>query len=116
MFVIISGQVRVGNTGMGWEKRQSGAAYYTRSHRVNGRVTREYVGGGLIGELAAEMDANARRDREAKMAAWRAEKAEIESREKRLSEFSDHVETLARSALLSAGFHRHHRGEWRKKR
>ena len=101
---------------MGWEKRQSGAAYYTRSHRVNGRVTREYVGGGLIGELAAEMDANARRDREAKMEAWRAEKVEIESREKGIADFSDHVEILARSALVAAGFHRHHRGEWRKKR
>ena len=50
------------------------------------------------------------------MAAWRVEKVEIESREKVIADFSDHVETLARSALVAAGFHRHHRGEWRKKR
>ena len=101
---------------MGWEKRQSGAAYYTRSHRVNGRVTREYVGGGLIGELAAEMDTEERSERAAQMEAWRCEKAEIESHEKEIEEFSSNVEILARSALVAAGFHRHHRGEWRKKR
>lgn len=83
---------------------------------MHGRVMREYVGGGLIGELAAEMDAEERSEREVQMEAWRAEKAEIESREKDITGFSNQVETMARSALLSAGFHRHHRGEWRKKR
>jgi len=45
---------------MGWEKGR----YYTRSRKVNGRVVREYVGGGEVGALAAEFDAIERKRRE----------------------------------------------------
>ena len=47
-----------------WERRERGGLYYTRSRKVDGRVVREYVGGGILGELAAQMDAERRRRRQ----------------------------------------------------
>ncbi len=101
---------------MAWETRQRGGRYYTRSKKVHGRVIREYVGTGLVGELAAAADERERAERQAQQAAWRAECERIESAIAPLEEFCDVVETLARASLLLAGYHRHHRGEWRRKR
>ena len=101
---------------MAWETRQRGGRYYTRSKKVNGRVVREYVGRGLAGELAAAADERERAQGEAKQAAWRAECERIESAIAPLEEFCDAVEILARASLLLAGYHRHHRGEWRRRR
>jgi hypothetical protein len=97
---------------MGWDKGR----YYTRSVKINGRVIRQYIGGGLLGALAARMDAADRRKRRRALADQRRPKAD-------LGELDDELRTLARLtdlaahvALLAAGYHQHHRGEWRKRR
>ena len=99
-----------------WERRERGGLYYTRSRKVNGRVVREYVGGGVLGELAARMDAEGRQRREEQAAAWREERERLEELACLVDEFCEDVETMARAALLAAGFRRHNRGEWRKPR
>ncbi len=101
---------------MAWETRQRGGRYYTRSKKVHGRVIREYVGTGLVGQLAAAADERERAQRQAQQAAWQADQERIESAIAPLEEFCDVVETLARASLLLAGYHRHHRGEWRRRR
>jgi hypothetical protein len=99
-----------------WERRERGGLYYTRSRKENGRVIREYVGGGVLGELAARMDAEDRRRRQEEAAAWREEQERLEEFAGLVDELCEDIETIVRCALLAAGFRRHKRGEWRRKR
>jgi len=97
---------------MAWVKGR----YYTRSRKVGGRVVREYVGAGRVGELAAQLDALERERRETERAVRRAERAELEALDVPLNELNDLADLLVRAALVAAGFHQHNRGEWRKRR
>jgi hypothetical protein len=97
---------------MGWDRGR----YYTRSKKVSGRVVREYIGTGRLAELAAQMDAIERADREAERAARRAEKDELAALDADLKALAETTDLVARAALVAAGYHRHKRGEWRKKR
>ena len=102
---------------MGWETRKRGTSrYYTRSKREGGRVVREYVGGGVRGEIAARMDAEERQRREEAAAALRGERECLEELAGLVDEFCEAVETVARATLLAAGFRQHKRGEWRRRR
>jgi hypothetical protein len=97
---------------MGWDRGR----YYSRSRKVDGRVVREYVGGGLTGQLAAQLDAVERAKREADRAEQEALRAEVEALDAALDDLNEVAELLAGAALLAAGYHRHKRGEWRKRR
>lgn len=79
-------------------------------------MTREYVGAGPIAELAAAQDALERHRREEEAEAWRAKRERLEALEKPVEELCEGAELLTRAALLVAGYHQHHGGEWRKKR
>jgi hypothetical protein len=97
---------------MGWDQQ---GRYYTRSRRVNGRVVREYVGGGELGRLAAELDMILRGGR--RLAA--AQRLRLRGREDRAQALLDEVARgaalLAEAALLAAGYHQH-KGQWRRRR
>lgn len=101
---------------MAWETREGRGRYYTRSHRVNGRVVREYVGTGLIGELAAAEDAERRREREEAGAARMARKEQLKGVQRLVDRCWENVSALTTDVLVSAGSHRHNRGEWRRRR
>jgi hypothetical protein len=98
---------------MGWDK---GGRYYTRSRRESGRVVREYVGGGVVGQLAAQLDAIERQKRETERAILRAEADELAALDAPLAELNELADLFARAALAAAGYAQHHRGEWRKRR
>src|SRR5215207_6682 len=101
---------------MGWESRGRGKRrYYTRSRWVDGRVVREYVGSGLLGEIAALEDEYKRRQREEEAAFWKEEKERLEAGTAFLDELAEVSEVLLRAHLLASGFHKH-KGQWRRQR
>ena len=97
---------------MAWETRERGGRYYTRSRRKDGRVVREYLGGGLVGELASETDRIRRERREINDLCRRRE---LERLEAPVEELSEAAEILLRAHLIAAGYHRR-KGEWRRAR
>ncbi len=101
---------------MAWETRNGRGRYYTRSKKINGRVVREYIGTGLIGELAAAQDSERRARRLEEEATWKAAKAEMDELGDVVNRFSQDVSRLLGLSLLSAGYYRHNRGEWRCRR
>jgi hypothetical protein len=101
---------------MGWETRRGGGSYYTRSRKVGSRIIREYVGTGLVAELAAEQDAEARAEKLAERERLQHEAARWASAKVPMTELSELLDGLTAAALIAAGYHRHHRGAWRKRR
>lgn len=105
---------------MAWETRERGQRYYTRSRRVAGRVVREYVGRGLIGELAAREDATRREARRVAQKTGREQRQRERAAEHQVRELVATVERLAAVlttiTLAAAGYHRPKRGVWRRRR
>ena len=79
-------------------------------------MVREYVGTGLPAQLAGRRDAEKRARQQRQSALWRAERDDLDAVDRALGELCDLSEALARGALLLAGYHRHDRGEWRRRR
>ena len=100
---------------MGWETRR-GLDYYYRSEREGGRVVKRYLGGGLHGMLAAELAAEEREERAAQRERERAERERWASLEVPAEELAVLTDALAGVALADAGYRRHARGEWRRRR
>jgi len=61
---------------MSWEARKGRGRYYTRSRRVGGKVVREYLGGGRIGEILAGFDMLKRDERLTEAAELKQSRAE----------------------------------------
>ena len=80
------------------------------------QVVREYVGGGAVGELAARLDAADLEQHRAAALADQNDREQLLKFDAPLAELSALADLLAEAALLAAGYHRHHHGEWRKAR
>ena len=100
---------------MGWE-RKGGCRFYTRSRRVGGRVIREYVGTGAVAELAAREDEQRRRRHEEARERLRREQEAFAAAAAPHQALDRVADALMAAALEAAGYHRHDRGHWRKRR
>jgi hypothetical protein len=100
---------------VGWVTR-GGRRYYYRSYRHEGRTKRQYLGSGPQAEQAAAAVAKAWADRadEAKRLAQdgRSYKEAVVP----LELFCRLTDKLVVAALADQGYHRHRRGEWRRRR
>lgn len=79
-------------------------------------MVKEYVGTGPAAEATARLDKEDRRKRDEEAHAWEEERSRMEALEAPIEELCDAAETLARAALLAAGYRQHKRGEWRLRR
>jgi hypothetical protein len=78
-------------------------------------VVREYVGGGLIGELAARLDEIERERREVESAMVRLEQERYEALIAPVLVLVEVVEVLCHAALVAEGYRRY-QGKWRRRR
>jgi hypothetical protein len=89
--------------------------FYYRSRRVNGQPRNEYLGAGMIGRLAADLDNLSRHERDEDRALLVQDEAAMDALDDLVRPVRALADDLARAAMVAAGYHRHHRG-WRKKR
>ena len=99
---------------MGWEERR-GRPYYYRSVREGKRVRKEFVGGGALGQLAAQMDELERLQRKEEEAYCKEERERLQRSAGFLRELEEAAEILTRAEFLVAGY-RKRKGEWRRLR
>jgi len=93
---------------VGWETRERGVtSYYYRSVREGERVKKEYVGGGLLGQVAAKLDEIERLRKKEEVASWEVEREHIERSAAFLHELTEAAEVLVRAHLLASGCHHH---------
>ena len=101
---------------MGWEERKRGVGpYYYRSVRKGSRIRKEYVGAGMLGTIAAELDEYQRRQRKEEATYWKEQKECLQQDVLFVQELEAAVKILTTAHLIGAGYHKH-KGQWRRKR
>ena len=100
---------------MGWETRGERSYFYKKVRR-GGRVLSEYIGTGPLAEFMASKTIEKRFRRVTEGEAEQAQREALEAIERPLVEWCNQVEVFTRAVLEAAGYHRHARGRWRKRR
>ncbi|MBU2034889.1 MAG: hypothetical protein ABH882_01415 [Candidatus Omnitrophota bacterium] len=99
---------------MAWETRGNNKYYY-RKKKVNGKVTSEYVGKGLVAQEIALRDLAERQERNKKAEAIKKEKTDLQLLDEQVTQVTSFIKQVLENALIVYGFHKHN-GQWRKKR
>jgi len=97
---------------MPWDKR----GYYYRKKRIGSRVVSEYVGRGMFADMDAAEDAAKRQERAQAQASTQAARLETETLDAGIQAADELINAAMFETLEAAGFHRHARGQWRKRR
>ncbi len=97
---------------MGWEYRGPYGPYYIRRQTVHGYEIRQSYGRGPAAVQAARDDDLRRAAQER----HRAESSNLHRLDAEASGLWQRIQTLMQAYVLLAGYHQHHRGEWRRQR
>jgi hypothetical protein len=90
--------------------------YFFRKQKVRGRVIRRSLGRGPEAQLAAALDAQKQREREAQWARRRQERGRWDAKTETVQRLIEVSDLLVRAALVAAGFRQHQRGAWRRRK
>jgi hypothetical protein len=90
--------------------------YYYRNQCVAGRSVRRYVGTGPVAELAAAADDLRKLKRVIAAREQKAEQARHHQSEAPLGALCRLTDFLTRATFVTAGYHQHDRGAWRRRR
>jgi hypothetical protein len=100
---------------MGWEQHGQ-RRYFYRPFRLNGKVRRQYIGTGGIGQLADEGDALRTRQKTKERESLALVQAKLQQVDRSLFLLVELSERLLVAGLLTAGFFRPSRHHWRPRR
>ena len=98
---------------MTWCRNQR---YWYRSRRVGDRVVSVYLGADEAGALQAEIDNAEQRQARAERERERAGQDEARAVQVALADLARASDELVAAVLTAAGYHRHQRGTWRRRR
>jgi hypothetical protein len=98
---------------MGWEVRH-GRRYYYSARKRSGKVVKTYRGRGRMGEMAEALETEARRRRDDREEAFRAERARTSHADRAMANLDRACARAVEAALILAGFHRVNYA-WRRK-
>ena len=99
---------------MGWEQRGSNSYYY-KKERDGSRVKSVYVGPGEIAHMVAHIQSSSLLVESLARTTKSVEVVKQEKAEAAIEQANSLVQLFTQAALLSAGFHTHHR-QWRRTR
>ena len=97
---------------MAWDQNR----YYSRSFKVNGRIIRQYIGGGEAGRMAAQQDEDRREKIRLRREAAKRLMTDLKAIDDTVIALCHRTEIAARAAMYAAGYYQHHRSEWRRRR
>jgi hypothetical protein len=95
---------------------RDGRPYLYRSLRREGRVTSQYGGSGETALLIAAWETIERDSRDLDRWLEQENRRDLDEVNQALDVMVKRGLALAREALTEAGYHQHHRGEWRRRR
>lgn len=100
---------------MPWQKRGKHEYYYSWRTRSSGRK-KVYFGRGPAASVVALRDQIKAAEHRAACSAFRAFRQQFEDNNERLKEAHGLITHLVAAEMIAAGYYRHDRGRWRKRR